>query len=157
MGALIVNASESCTSAQARVSELLHDLNARAAGLWRVEENQLTLVAFVPAEDLSAAVAEDFTEATRTVPYQETDLGIVGAWHTGQPAVSVAFKLPPEQGSGLWLRAFNAARSVAVPLRDARGNIAAVLSVALPSGMPLDDENVIDRLRSHGRHVISEW
>ena len=61
-------------------------------------------------------------------------------------------ELPAEAGSGFWLRAFGASRSVAVPLLDARGGVHAVVSVALDES-PLDDEAVADRIRS----ASPEW
>ena len=58
-------------------------------------------------------------------------LGIVRAAVTGRVAVSVALELAPEAGSGWWLRAFGAARSVAVPIVGEGGRSEAVVSIAL--------------------------
>jgi hypothetical protein len=55
-------------------------------------------------------------------------------------------ELPADSGSGRWLRAFGAGRSVAVPIRDERGAVAGVFSVALLANDPIDDPAVIDRI-----------
>jgi len=112
---------------------------ARAAGWWRVSGGRLELVAFAAAADLPAAVAGGFAEATRTVPLTERGLGIVAAAVSGVPAVSRADELPPGSGSGLWLRRFGAARSVAVPVRDGDGVVTRVVSLALAGEAPGDE------------------
>ncbi len=58
-----------------------------------------------------------------------------------------AVELPEESGSGRWLRAFGAVRSVAVPIRDSRGTVRAVFSVALGEN-PLSEEIVSERVRA---------
>ncbi len=130
-----------------RVAAVLRDLGARAAGVWRVVGDRLEQLAFVAGPGLPAEVARAFAEATRTVPLDREGLGIVRAATAGVPAVSRAADLPDDSGSGLWLRAFGASRSVAVPVCDGRGVVVAVLSVALPDGPP-DDQDVADRLRN---------
>ena len=67
--------------------------------------------------------------------------------------MSVAGRLPVEVGSGYWLRAFKAQRSVAVPLLDPAGEIRGVLSAALPTLGPPDDEEVAELIRRHGEAV----
>ncbi|MEO6811562.1 MAG: hypothetical protein ABI353_20810, partial [Isosphaeraceae bacterium] len=76
----------------------------------------------------------------------QTDLGIVGAAITGKPSISVASALPPEAGSGYWLRAFGADRSLALPLLDDAGRVLAVVAVALANA-PLDDQGLLNELR----------
>jgi hypothetical protein len=130
-----------------RLADLARALSARAAGVWRVEGDRLVQVAFVAGEGLAEEVARAFAEATRSVSRAEGDLGIVRAANLGVVAASRAAELPAEGGSGLWLRAFGASRSVAVPLLDARGSVHAIVSVALADS-PLDDRAVADRIRS---------
>ncbi|MDB5351188.1 MAG: hypothetical protein JWN86_2435 [Planctomycetota bacterium] len=116
------------------LQEIGRALEARAVGLWRFagEAEGLVQVAFWPALDLPPDVAEGFAQATRRVAMRESGLGIVRAVLARRPFVSRAMELPPESGSGLWLRRFGADRSVAVPLMDA-GHVIGVASVALPT------------------------
>ncbi len=126
------------------IEQLGQALGARAAGLWTVGEGGLLQVAFWAAPDLSREVADGFALATQRVSLDQVTLGIVRAALDGLPFVSIARDLPPESGSGLWLRRFGADRSVAVPLhRDSL--VIGVVSVALP-GWSLSTENVIGRI-----------
>ncbi|MBX6312230.1 MAG: hypothetical protein IRY99_04825 [Isosphaeraceae bacterium] len=134
------------------VEALRRSLDARAAGLWCVAGDRLQLAAFAPAPDLPAAVAEGFARATDSVGLDQTSLGIVQAAMTARPAVSVAAALPAEVGSGRWLRAFGASRSVAVPLGDSSGRVVMVLSVALPEG-PDGDEVIAERVWQFGQRL----
>lgn len=132
------------------VATLLQATDARAAGLWRVEGGHLVQGAFVACPDMPAGVAQSFAAATRSVAMSEVSLGIVAAAIAGAPQISRAVELPPDVGSGRWLRAFGAERSVAVPLVDENGRTFAVLSVAVPSSVLSDDE-VAARVRAAGR------
>jgi hypothetical protein len=123
---------------------LVRALNARAAGLWHVEGEALVQDAFAPAPDLPPDVASAFARATLSVPLDRLALGIVRAAVERRVIVSIAAELPPEAGSGYWLRAFGAARSIAVPLDAGRR----VLSVAVPDSCPLDEEAVAEVVRS---------
>ncbi len=136
-----------------RLADLARALSARAAGVWRVEGDRLVQVAFVAGEGLAEEVARAFAEATRSVSRAEGDLGIVRAANLGVVTASRTAELPAESGSGLWLRAFGASRSVAVPLLDARGSVHAIVSVALAES-PLDDQAVADRIRSGSPELI---
>jgi hypothetical protein len=128
--------------AAACVESLRRALGARAAGLWRLDEDrrELVQVAFAPGPELSDEVAAGFAQATRSVGLEQGNLGIVVAVTTGRFASSWAETLPAEVGSGRWLRAFGAVRSVAVPLADVTGRVVSVLSVALPSPEPVDED-----------------
>jgi hypothetical protein len=64
------------------------------------------------------------------------------------PAISRAEELPPDSGSGRWLRAFGASRSVAVPIIDAKGSVRGVISVALPAGNKSLDQAIVEQLES---------
>ncbi len=121
-------------------------LGARAAGAWEVEGDRLVRLAFAAADDMAAEVASAFTAATASVPLDRRDLGIVAAVEERVRKVSVASRLSPEAGSGYWLRAFGADRSVAVPIARADGTIGGVVSVALV-GSDLTDDDVERRLR----------
>lgn len=76
-------------------------------------------------------VARDFPIATADVPVTDTGLGIVLAARTLEVTEYRAIDLPPEAGSGLWLRGFEADRSIAVPQLDDSGDLVRILSVAI--------------------------
>jgi hypothetical protein len=105
----------------------------RAAGAWQVEGDRLVQVAFVPAPDMPVEVAEGFADATRSVDLDRVNLAIVQVVLKGRAFVAIASELPPEDGSGYWLRAFGADRSVAVPIAGAGGRVERVVSLALGS------------------------
>jgi hypothetical protein len=128
---------------------LRRELNARATGLWHVEGDALVLDVFAPAEDMPADVAKGFSQATQRVPLSLRDLGVVRAALERQVVVSRAAELPPEVGSGYWLRAFGAERSVAVPLNEGRS----VFSAAVPHSCRLDDESIAQTVRRFGATV----
>jgi hypothetical protein len=131
-----------------RVSQLCDAIGACAAGYWRLdaEEDRLVQVVFVPGEGLDPQVSREFADATASVPLSRMSLGIVIAATTGRPAVSRIADLPADSGSGRWLRAFGAGRSVAVPVQDAQGAIRGVISVALPSRNTADDQTIVQLL-----------
>src|SRR4029077_2870940 len=98
-------------------------LGARAAGAWRVETDHLAQLAFDASPDLSPGVAGRFAGATVSVPLDRRDLGIVRAVVESGRLVSVAADLSTDAGSGYWLLAFGADRSVAVPIVARDGNL----------------------------------
>ncbi len=128
-----------------RLAALRRALGGRAAGAWRVEADRLALVAFDPAPDLPADVALGFEVATRSVSRSLVALGIARAAASGEPAVSLAATLPSDAGSGYWLRAFGASRSVAVPIPGEAGRAGWIVSVAL--GPEPGDDAVIATIR----------
>ena len=136
--------------ANAVVEGLLTALGARAAGLWTADGEALVQAAFAACPEMPADVARTFVEATRRVPLLDLSLGIVAAAVTGEVRVSRVAEMAAGTGSGRWLRAFGAERSVAVPLRGAMGAVVAVLSVALPPGDDSDRE-IADRVHTAGR------
>ena len=105
-----------------------------AAGYWQLdaEGRRLVQVVFVPGDSLDPQVGREFAATTVEVSLSQTSLGIVVAAITGQPVVSRVEDLPANSGSGRWLRAFGASRSVAVPVQDPHGSVCGVVSVALP-------------------------
>ena len=115
-------------------------LDARAAGAWRVEGARLVGLAFDAAPDMPSEVAGRFAAMTASVPLDRPELGIVAAVVEARRVVSVAADLPPDAGSGYWLRAFGADRSVAVPIVGEDGAVVGVVSVALLGEAPTDDE-----------------
>ncbi len=139
-------------SASEAAFALLRDLNARATGLWHVEGDALVLDVFAPADDMPADVASGFSQATQRVPLSLRDLGVVKAALERQVVVSRAAELPPEIGSGYWLRAFGAERSVAVPLNDGQR----VFSAAVPDSCRLDDEAIAQTVRRFGAIVAAD-
>jgi hypothetical protein len=127
------------------LDELIARHDGRAAGLWRRDGDALRQVAFRPAPDLPDGVRDGFAAATLRVPLSATDLSIVQAAVAGRPVLAIASALPPDAGSGRWLRAFGAACSLAVPLGPSRG----VLSVALRS-VPADPDGLAGAIRAIG-------
>jgi hypothetical protein len=140
--------NEQDEGARRQLAELRVELGARAAGYWWHAGDWLEQVAFAASPTLDAEVARAFAEATRSVPLARTELGIVQAAVSGAVAVSRASDPPDdaEAGPGYWLRAFGAARSVAVPLHDPGAAVRAVVSVALPADCPFDDDAVAERI-----------
>lgn len=132
-----------------QIAEVCAALGARAAGYWQLDQETARLIqlGFVPGVGLDPDVGRQFAAATATVPLSQTSLGIVAAALTGQPAVSRVIELPADSGSGHWLRAFGAGRSVAVPLSDTDGSVRAILSVAMPACSHLDDNSIIESIR----------
>jgi hypothetical protein len=108
----------------------LREFDGRAIGLWRVEANRLVQIRF-EAPLVDPEVAQRFAGETRSLELDRLNLGIVKAASSGHPAVSLAADLPEDSGSGYWLRAFGAERSVAVPLKVREGTIGWVFSIAL--------------------------
>lgn len=108
----------------------LQALDGRAIGLWRIEADGLVQVCF-DAPSIDPGAARRFAEATRSLELDRLNLGIVKAASTGKVTVSLVAELPAESGSGYWLRAFGAERSVAVPLEVNEGTIGWVFSIAL--------------------------
>jgi hypothetical protein len=134
---------------RAGVTEVCAALGARAAGYWQLDQEteRLVQLGFVPGVGLDPEVGRQFAAATAAVPLSQTSLGIVAAALTGQPAVSRVAELPADSGSGRWLRAFGASRSVAVPIRGEGGKIQGVFSVALTADSTLGDRLVAERIR----------
>jgi hypothetical protein len=136
--------------ARRHLAELRLDLEARAAGYWWHAGDWLEMLAFAPSPAMAEDVGRGFVEATRSVALARTELGIVRAAVSGEPTVSRASELPDDSGSGYWLRAFDADRSIAVPLFDPKGAVRAVVSVAL-ADCPLDDAAVAARVLDAAR------
>ncbi|MEI7922094.1 MAG: hypothetical protein WCJ40_09315 [Planctomycetota bacterium] len=115
-----------------RAVQFVHDkANARATGIWMHENDVLHLELFLPSRQIQECIAGGFAEATAKVPVTDTGLGIVLAARARQITEYRAVDLPPESGSGYWLRAFRADRSVAVPFFDKNGDLKRILSVAV--------------------------
>lgn len=133
---------------RSKVAQICNSLGACAAGYWRLDRASAHLfqVAFVPGVGLNADVAGKFENATQVVPLSQRSLGIVAAASSGRPAISRVGELPADSGSGAWLRAFGASRSVAVPIRETNGDVVGVFSVALPEQVQTDDTTVADLL-----------
>lgn len=110
----------------------VHDrAGARATGSWRFADGRLLLEAFMAWPEMRPEVVEGFPLATADVPVTDTGLGIVRAARTKEVTEYRAEDLPAESGSGYWLRAFPADRSIAVPQLDASGDLVRILSVAV--------------------------
>ena len=144
-------------SPKSRLDDLRSRFHARAAGCWRVSPDRSALeqVAFSAHELMTAEVSEGFASATRLVPFHAAELGIVNAATSGQVTVSRLAEISPDSGSGLWLRRFEATRSVAVPLIDDSGLIG-VVSIALSDPDP-DDQEVARAIREAVTTWRVEW
>lgn len=131
----------------AGLAALLRACGGRAIGVWVVHGDELRIAAFDSSPELSSDVARRFTETSASVGLSQTTLGIVRAVLIGEPVVSIAADLHPETGSGLWLRAFGAERSIAVPIRGDNGGVRAVISVATSTDRAANDA-IVEALRS---------
>ncbi len=133
------------TASRAHAVALCGNLSACAAGYWQLDSlaGRLVQVAFVPGARLDPQIGHQFASATLEVELSQKNLGIVAAAMEGRPVVSRAIDLPEDSGSGRWLRAFGASRSVAVPIRGENGQVEGVLSVALPAEITLEDQEVV--------------
>ena len=140
-------------SMAAVVAETCTRLGARAAGYWRLDRqsDRLVQVAFAPGDGLDPEAARQFAKATALVHLDQAGLGIVAAAVTGEPAVSSVGSLPEDSGSGKWLRAFGASRSVAVPIQGPDGAVQGIFSVALSREVDLDDQTVVERILESAR------
>ena len=132
-----------------RLSDLCTEFGACAAGYWTLEASpgRLAQVAFAGGAGLDPTVGAAFATATLQVPLDQPDLGIVWAATSGRTTVSESASLAPDSGSGHWLRAFGASRSVAVPIRDDAGAVRAVCSVAVREGRAGDERSIVQRIR----------
>lgn len=104
---------------------------AVATGSWKYHDRRLALEFFKACPEMKPEVAAGFPQATADVPVTDTGLGIVLAARAGQTTEYRAIDLPPDAGSGYWIRAFEADRSVAVPQFDTSGQLIRILSVAV--------------------------
>lgn len=138
------------------LAALIARLDGRAAGFWLREGDTLRQVAFQSAADLPDSVRVGFMDATREVPLSLLELAIVSACLEGKPILSLAETLPPELGSGYWLRAFGAACSLAVPILGTDSGPTGVLSVATRV-VPAAPEEVAALLRTTGATMLSRW
>jgi hypothetical protein len=138
-----------------RLAALRARLEARAAGVWQFRGQHLESLAFDAAPDMATEVASGFAAATALVPLDRRELGVIAAVFERRVVVSVAAELPADIGSGYWLRAFGASRSVAVPIVDPNGSVKGVVSVALAAWGPSDDE-VATLIRAEAADWLSE-
>lgn len=125
---------------------------ARATGCWRFVNGRLHLEAFLACPEMKPEVAAGFPVATADVPVTDTGLGIVLAARTREVTEYRGIDLPPDAGSGYWLRGFEADRSIAVPQLDASGNLVRILSVAV-TGL----DAPVDRYASYVREAYDRF
>lgn len=139
--------ADSQSQAAALAVAFVHEnARARATGCWRFANGRLLLEAFVACPEMKPEVAAGFPIATADVPVTDTGLGIVLAARTREVTEYRAEDLPPESGSGYWLRGFEADRSIAVPQLDKAGHLVRILSVAV-RGLEEPIENYADLAR----------
>ena len=113
------------------VAHVHEKAGARATGSWHYGDKRLTIEFFMACPEMNPEVAAGFPQATADVPVTDTGLGIVLAARAQQTTEYRAIDLPPDAGSGFWIRAFEADRSVAVPQFDPSGHLIRILSVAV--------------------------
>lgn len=111
--------------------ELLRETGAWAVGVWRVRGASLEQVLFAAAKGFDPLVAREFEAATRDVPLDRTQLGIVNAVVHQRPARALAMDQAGElrQSAG-WLERFGAKCSLSCPLRDSENRIVGVIAVS---------------------------
>jgi hypothetical protein len=113
------------------LSRFVVETKSRAAGCWRLEEGFLQLVGFGWASDMPDEVSRGFQEATRSVPLDQTGLGIVKAAITDQPAIGRRDgHATGLDGSASWIVRFGANSSLAVPIHDETTRVVGVLAVS---------------------------
>ncbi|MDX2039388.1 MAG: hypothetical protein SFX72_22270 [Isosphaeraceae bacterium] len=125
-----------------RVADIRVRLGARAAGAWRLSDDSLVRTAFSHATDMPEDVVSSFCSASERFRLSDVEFGVVKAAVELLPVVSRRSH-SGSPGSGRWLEAFDADRSIAVPILDDSGRLAAVFAVALAADR-FSDEEVAD-------------
>lgn len=127
------------------LSDLLEATQARAVGCWRHENGVLHLTGFLAVEAMPAAVQAEFVAATKSVPLTQTQFGIVQAVVRNGPAVNhrAMEQLARAEGSIGWLGRFEAASSLAVPIRNGKELRGAI---AVATELRIEPEDAVWRL-----------
>ncbi|MCG6154326.1 GAF domain-containing protein [Rubinisphaera margarita] len=116
LGELLIHAGSAPVSDDLP-GRLVQETNAWAVGLWRKKGTELRLCVFAAAEGFDETVAKEFTVATRRVPLDQTQLGIVNAVVHNRPALARAEELTGDlQKSAGWLGRFGARCSLSCPV-----------------------------------------
>ncbi|MBM4076708.1 MAG: GAF domain-containing protein [Planctomycetes bacterium] len=114
------------------LNEFVRSTNSRAAGLWKLVNSHLELMAFGAAIDMPAEVSQGFQDVTRRVSLDENHFGIIRAVNTKQP--TIARRDPGDTGltgSASWHVKFGTESSLAIPVRHPdTGEIIGAIAVA---------------------------
>lgn len=128
----LIDAIQSGRPLDGPLRELVSETQARAAGCWRLHDNNLELIGFGAADDMDSDVDLGFRDATRRVALDQLGLGIVKAAVSRKPAIG--HRDPAENGltgSASWIVRFQANTSLAVPIQRSRnGEVVGVLAVS---------------------------
>lgn len=105
------------------LTRFVSQTKSRAAGLWRMVNQEVVMVGFGHVPDMTAEVVQGFREATGRVTLDKNNLGIIRAVVTDKPAIA---RLDPSEsgltGSASWLVRFACTSSLAIPIHDAATN-----------------------------------
>ena len=110
--------------------ELLNVLQARAAGCWKREGDELVCLEFVAVENMPLEVREGFRDVMQRVSLSRIELGCVRAAAEMQPIFAREDAAQHGLvGSASWLQRFGAGQSLAIPIVQ-NGNAIGVLAIA---------------------------
>ncbi len=112
------------------LESLLAATASRAAGLWRLDGEQLVQLGFGAVAEMSLEVSSSFADATKTVSMTQRGLGIVQAAMTATPTVAqLDASESGLESSASWLARFEARASLAVPIKS-RTEVVGVLAIS---------------------------
>lgn len=112
------------------IRELLETFQARAAGCWQRDGDELVCLEFVAADDMPLEVQNGFLDVMRRVSISRIELGCVRAAAEKQPVVAREDAAQRGlSGSASWLTRFEAGQSLAVPMLSDH-EVVGVLAIA---------------------------
>lgn len=132
-----------------KLRDLLELTQARAVGCWRHRSGRLELAGFLATNLMPTSVQIEFCRATASVPLSQTQFGIVQAVVADGPALNHRAPSPADSSVGSigWLGRFEAASSLAIPLKQ-QGQLAGALAVATTARIEPGDAvwNLVDEI-----------
>lgn len=123
------------------LTQFVAETKSRAAGLWRMEDNELVMCGFGNVPDMTDDVIQGFKDVTGRVTLDKTNLGIVRAIVTDKPTIA---RLDPSisglTGSASWLVRFDCVSSLALPIHDSQTK-AQIGAVAISTTDDIQEED----------------
>ncbi len=117
-------------STRSVMREFLDTFNARAAGCWQREGDELVCLEFAAADDMPVEVQRGFLDVMRRVSLSRVELGCVRAAAEMRPVVAREDAAQRGlSGSASWLERFGAGQSLAIPIVR-NGEVVGVFAVA---------------------------
>lgn len=127
--ALLLNSSHP-QDVKTALSIMLSELNARAAGIWKVERETLLQQSFSAVDDMPLDVSAGFEVATKSVSLNQVGLGIVNAVLKREPVPAyVDPNKSPLRDSASWIEKFECLSSLSVPVFH-EGHLSRVIAVS---------------------------